>query len=283
MSVREIHVDEISAAVEKLVIEANCCLPEDVRSALERTRAAEESELCKGIIDDILKNAEIARDRMQPICQDTGLAVFFVEVGQDVHIVGGAFQDAMDRGVAAGYTNGYLRKGTQDNVLGERVNRGDNTPAICHIELVPGDKITITACPKGFGSENMSALKMLTPSAGWKGVRQFVLDTVSSAGSNPCPPIIVGVGIGGTMERTAQLAKKCLIRPVGEPNPDPEIAAFEQELLTEINKLGIGAQGFGGTQTCMAVHMLTAPVHLAGLPVAVNIQCHVARHKTVVL
>ena len=282
MSIREICAEEISAAVEQLVIDANYYLPEDVRAALEKAQQEEQSELCKGIIGDILRNADIAAERQQPICQDTGLAIFFVELGQDVHI-NGDFQTAMDEGVARGYKRGYLRKGTQDHPLGERVNRGDNTPAICHIELVPGDKLTITACPKGFGSENMSRLAMLTPSVGWKGVKDFIVETVSKAGSNPCPPIIVGVGCGGTMERTALLAKKALIRHVGEPNPDPEVAAYEAELLEAINNLGIGAQGFGGTKTALAVHMLTAPVHLAGMPVAVNLQCHVARHKTVTL
>ena len=282
MSIREISAAEITAAVEQLVIDANYYLPEDVRAALEKAQQEEQSELCKGIIGDILKNADIAAERQQPICQDTGLAIFFVELGQDVHI-NGDFQTAMDEGVARGYKRGYLRKGTQDHPLGERVNRGDNTPAICHIELVPGDKLTITACPKGFGSENMSRLAMLTPSVGWKGVKDFIVETVSKAGSNPCPPIIVGVGCGGTMERTALLAKKALIRHVGEPNPDPEVAAMEAELLEAINNLGIGAQGFGGTRTALAVHMLTAPVHLAGMPVAVNLQCHVARHKTVTI
>lgn len=283
MSIHEITTAEISAAVEQLVIDANCYLPEDVRAALCRIRSEEESELCRGIIGDILRNADIAAERRQPICQDTGLAVFFIELGQDVHISGGSFQAAMDEGVARGYTNGYLRKGTQDHPFGERVNRGDNTPAICHIELVPGDKLTITVCPKGFGSENMSGLTLLTPSAGWAGAKKFIVDTVSRAGANPCPPIVVGVGCGGTMERTALLAKKALLRPVGEPSPDPEVAGYEAELLEEINRLGIGAQGFGGTRTCMAVHMLTEPVHLAGMPVAVSIQCHALRHKTVVL
>jgi fumarate hydratase subunit alpha len=283
MNIREISADEISAAVERLVAEANCFLPEDVRCALERAQAQEQSPLCRDILGDILKNADIAAARNMPICQDTGLAVFFVELGQDVHITGVDFQAAMDEGVARGYTKNYLRKSSQDNVLGERVNRGDNTPAICHIELVPGDKLTITVCPKGGGSENMSALGMLTPSQGRDGVKKFIVDTVQKAGSNPCPPIIIGCAVGGTMEQAALLAKKALCREVGQPNPDADIAAFEREVLDAVNALGIGAQGFGGTQTALAVHVLTHPVHLASLPVAVNIQCHAARHRTIVI
>ena len=283
MSIREISVSEISGAVEKLVIDANCFLPRDVRAALEKAREQEASPLCREVLSDILKNADIAAERKIPICQDTGLAVFFVELGQDAHIVGGDFQSAMDEGVKRGYANGYLRKSTQDNVLGERLNRGDNTPAICHIELVPGDRIKITVCPKGGGSENMSAVKMLTPSEGREGVKKFITDTVEKAGSNPCPPIIIGVGVGGTMEKAALLAKKSLCREVGQPNPDPDTAAFEKEVLSAVNALGIGAQGFGGSETALAVHVLTHPVHLASLPVAVNIQCHAARHRTVVI
>ncbi len=283
MNIREINTEEISAAVECLVAEANCYLPEDARRALEKAREQEQSPLCRDILGDILKNADIAAARNMPICQDTGLAVFFVELGQDVHITGGDFQAAMDEGVARGYTKNYLRKSSQDNVLGERVNRGDNTPAICHIELVPGDKLTITVCPKGGGSENMSAVGMLTPAQGRDGVKKFIVDTVQKAGSNPCPPIIIGCAVGGTMEQAALLAKKALCREVGRPNPDADIAAFEREVLEAVNALGIGAQGFGGTQTALAVHVLTHPVHLASLPVAVNIQCHAARHRTIVI
>lgn len=283
MSVREIKAGDIADAVERLVIDANYNLPKDVMDALVKMRREEESPLCREILGDIIKNAELARRREMPICQDTGLAVFFIEMGQDVHVVDGDFKAAMDEGVARGYKKGYLRKSSQDHVFGERVNRGDNTPAICHIEIVPGDKLTITACPKGGGSENMSSLGMLTPSQGWNGVKKFVVDTISKAGSNPCPPIIVGCAAGGTIEEVTLLAKKALCRTVGEPNPDPEVAQMEQEILEEVNKLGIGAQGFGGTKTALAVHMLTHPVHLASMPVAVNVQCHVARHKTVVL
>jgi fumarate hydratase subunit alpha len=283
MSIREISAQAIADAVERLVQEANCFLPEDVYRALERAREQEQSPLCQQVLGDLLENADIARTNRVPICQDTGLAVFFVELGQDVHITGGSFQAAMDEGVARGYTKGYLRKSSQDHLLSERVNRGDNTPAIVHLELVEGDKLTITACPKGGGSENMSALAMLTPSAGRDGVKKFILDTVSRAGANPCPPIVVGCAVGGTMDQCAKLAKKALLRPIGEENPDPECAALEAELLEAINGLGIGAGGFGGTETALAVHLLSHPVHLASLPVAVNIQCHAARHKTIVL
>ena len=283
MSIREISVSAIADAVEALVQEANFCLPEDVYKALEKAQQQEESPLCRQVIGDLLENADIARENRVPICQDTGLAVFFVELGQDVHITGGSFRAAMDEGVARGYTKGYLRKSSQDHMLTERVNRGNNTPAIVHLELVEGDKLTITVCPKGGGSENMSAVKMLTPSAGRQGVKDFIVNTIRTAGANPCPPIVVGCGVGGTMEQCAKLAKQSLLRPIGEANPDPECAALEAELLEEINALGIGAGGFGGTQTALAVHVLTHPVHLASLPVAVNIQCHAARHKTVVL
>lgn len=283
MDIREITASEITDAVEKLVAEANCFLPEDVYRAIGAAREKERSPLCREILGDILKNADIAAAREMPICQDTGLAVFFVELGQDVHITGGDFQAAMDEGVARGYTKNYLRKSSQDNVLGERVNRGDNTPAICHIELVSGNSLKITVCPKGGGSENMSAIGMLTPSQGREGVKKFIVDTVEKAGGNPCPPIIIGCGVGGTMEQAALLAKKSLCRSVGQPNADADIAAFEREVLEAVNALGIGAQGFGGTQTALAVHVLTHPVHLASLPVAVNIQCHASRHKTVVL
>ncbi len=283
MSLREVSAAEITETVAKLCIEANYYLPEDTRTALERARAAEASPLCRQIIGDLLKNADIAREKQVPTCQDTGIAVLFVELGQDVHIVGGDFRAAVDEGVARGYCGGYLRKSTQDHVLGERVNRGDNTPAVCHIDIVPGDRITLTICPKGGGSENMSALGMLTPSQGREGVKRFIVDTVSKAGGNPCPPIIVGCAVGGTAEQAMLLAKKSLCRSVGAPNPDPEIAAMEQDILEAVNRLGIGAQGFGGTQTALAVHMLTHPVHLASLPVAVNLQCHAARHRTAVI
>ncbi|MDO5564718.1 MAG: fumarate hydratase [Eubacteriales bacterium] len=283
MSVREVSLKQITKVVSDMVIDANYNLPDDVRDALEKMHKEEESDLCKSIIEDIIKNANIARDKQKPICQDTGMAVFFVELGQDVHLVDGSLQEAFDEGVRDGYKRGYLRKGTQEYAVGERVNRGDNTPAIVHVEIVPGDKVKITACPKGFGSENMSKLAMLTPSVGWEGVKKFIIDTVRDAGPNPCPPIIVGVGIGGTMEVVAYNAKKALIRKTNERSKDPKIALLEEELLEEINKLGIGAQGFGGTRTALAVHIISHPTHIAGMAVCVNINCHVARHKTVII
>ena len=280
---RDINVAEIISTVEKLCIESNYYLPKDVYSAIEKMKSEEESALCQEILGDILKNADLAREKQMPICQDTGLAVFFVELGQEVHIVGGDFQAAMDEGVARGYKNGYLRKSSQDFPFLERVNRGDNTPAIVHMSIVPGDKLTITIAPKGGGSENMSVLAMLTPSQGREGVKKVIVDAISKAGSNPCPPVIVGCACGGTIERVTLLAKKALLREVGEPNPDAEIAEFEAECLEAINDLGIGAQGFGGTKTALAVNMEVCPVHLASMPVAVNVQCHVARHQTAVI
>lgn len=280
---REINALEITSAVERLCIEANCYLPEDVKRALENAAQTEESPLGKEILADILKNEALARANTAPICQDTGLAVFFVELGQDVHITGGGFDEAFNEGVRLGYEKGFLRKSTVDNPLIGRKNRGDNTPAIIHTSIVPGESVKITIAPKGGGSENMSTLCMLTPSAGIEGVKKFVVETVDKAGSNPCPPIIVGVGVGGTFEMTALLAKKSLLRTVGEHNPNPDVAQIEKELLEEINTLGIGPQGFGGTTTALAVHIETFPSHIAGMPVAVNLQCHVARHREVIL
>ena len=283
MSLREISCDTIRSAVAQLCMEANRNLPDDVYAALEKAKREEESALCREILGDLLLNADIAKSEGIPICQDTGLAVFFVELGQEVHINGGDYRRAFDEGVAQGYTEGYLRKSSLDSPFLRRVNRGDNTPAIVYTDIVPGDALKITVCPKGGGSENMSALGMLTPSQGREGVKRFIVEAVRKAGANPCPPVIVGCAVGGTAEQCMLLAKKSLLRTVGEPNPDPEAAKLEQELLEEINSLGIGTQGFGGTKTALAVHLLTHPVHLASLSVAVNIQCHAARHKTVVL
>jgi fumarate hydratase subunit alpha len=280
---REINVAEITEAVTKLCIDANYNLPEDVRQALETAMAKEESDLGKEILGDILKNADIARANQVPICQDTGLAVFFVELGQDVRLVGGDFNVAFDEGVRRGYEEGYLRKSTVDDPYLLRKNVGDNTPAIIHLEIVPGDKIKIVIAPKGGGSENMSALGMLTPSVGVKGIKKFNVDNVEKAGSNPCPPIIIGVGIGGTIEKTTLLAKKALLRTLGEHNPNPAVAELEDELLEEINNLGIGPQGFGGRTTALAVHIETTPAHIASMPVAMNVQCHVARHKEAII
>jgi len=280
---REINVSEITDAVARLCIDSNYFLPIDVQKALEAAMGKEESELGKEILGDILKNAEISRTNEVPICQDTGLAVFFIELGQDVRLVGGDFNEAVDEGVRRGYKDGYLRKSTVDDPVFVRKNVGDNTPAIVHIKIVPGEKLKITIAPKGGGSENMSALAMLTPSAGVKGIKQFILESIEKAGSNPCPPIVVGIGIGGTIEKTTLLAKQALLRTVGESNPNPTIAGLEKELLEEINNLGIGPQGFGGTISALAVHIETFPAHIASMPVALNVQCHVARHKEVIL
>jgi fumarate hydratase subunit alpha len=280
---REINVSEITDVVAKLCIDANYYLPEDVRDALEMAMKNEESDLGKEILGDILKNADIARTNQVPICQDTGLAVFFVELGQDVRLVGGDFNAAIDEGVRRGYQDGYLRKSTVDDPYMVRKNVGDNTPAIVHLSIVPGEQIKITIAPKGGGSENMSALGMLTPADGVKGIKKFVVNQVEKAGSNPCPPIIIGMGIGGTIEKTTLLAKKALLRTIGEHNPNPIVADLERELLEEINNLGIGPQGFGGRTTALAVHIETTPAHIASMPVAMNVQCHVARHKEAIL
>ena len=275
---RVVNVSEIRDVVEKLCIESNYYLPEDVRIALENALEVEESPLGKEIIQDILKNQEIARIKNVPICQDTGLAVLFLELGQDVRLIGGALEEAINEGVRRGYEKGYLRKSTVDDPFMERKNLGDNTPAIIHTKIVPGDKVKMILAPKGGGSENMSALAMLKPSDGVEGIRKFVLDTVEKAGSNPCPPIIVGVGIGGTIEKTTLIAKQSLLRNIGEHNPNPKIAELEKELLVQVNNLGIGPQGFGGRTTALAVHIETFPAHIASMPVAINIQCHAARH-----
>ena len=280
---REINIDTITDVVERLCIESNYYLPQDVKKALENTVKEEESPLAKEILLDILKNQEIARCNNVPICQDTGLAVVFLELGQDVRIVGGDLNEAIDEGVRRGYKNGYLRKSSVDDPFMVRKNKGDNTPAIIHTTIVKGDKIKIILAPKGGGSENMSALAMLKPSDGVEGIKKFVLDTVDKAGSNPCPPIIVGIGIGGTIEKTTLIAKKALLRTIGEYNSNPVVANLEKELLEEINNLGIGPQGFGGRMTALAVNIETFPAHIASMPVAINIQCHAARHKEAII
>jgi len=280
---RELSTDVITNTVERLCMESNYFLPRDVKKALEDAVLKEESPVGRDTLLDILKNAEIAERNQVPICQDTGLTVVFVELGQDLRLVGGDFNEAINEGVRRGYKNGYLRKSAVDDPFLVRKNTGDNTPAIIHTTIVKGDKLKIIIAPKGGGSENMSALRMLTPSEGIKGIKKFVVDTVDKAGSNPCPPVIVGVGIGGTIEMTALIAKKALLRTVGEHNPNPEVAKLENELLEEINNLGIGPQGFGGRITALAVNIETFPAHLASMPVAVNIQCHAARHKEAVL
>lgn len=274
---REINSGLITSAIAELCVEANLRLPNGMRECIERCTAAEESELCRGVLGDITANLDAADELGVPICQDTGMAVIFADIGQDVHITGEPFEDAVNKGVADGYINGRLRLSVVADPL-ERVNTNNNTPAIIHTRIVPGDKIKLTVAPKGFGSENMSRLKMFTPSASKQDIINFVVETVSIAGSNPCPPIVVGVGIGGDFEYSALLAKKALCRDLNTRNPDPLYAEMEQTMLTEINKLGIGSQGFGGTVTALYVNIEKAPTHIAGLPAAVNIGCHVTRH-----
>lgn len=264
-----------------MCIEANCYLPEDVRARLEGSLRDEPWPIAQEILTHILQNAEMAAARPQPIYQDTGMACVFVELGQDVH-VDGDLAEAIHEGVRRGYTDGYLRKSVVRDPL-DRVNTGDNTPAMIYYEIVPGDQLKITIAPKGFGSENMSRIQMLRPSDGVEGVKKFVLDAVEQAGANPCPPIVVGVGVGGTFDKAALLAKKALLRETGTHNENEMYAALEDELLEKINALGIGPQGFGGRTTALAVHIESMPTHIAGLPVAVNINCHVARHLTEVL
>jgi len=280
---RQISVQEITDTVARLCIEANYYLPKDVEDSLRAAREAEPSPVGREVLDCILENAEIARQEQMPLCQDTGLTVVFLEVGQEVHIVGGSLVEAINEGVRRGYTEGYLRKSVVDYPFSKRINTRDNTPAVIHTDIVPGDRLKITVVPKGGGSENMSFLGMLKPADGRQGVIDFVVNAVDKAGANPCPPIIVGVGIGGTIDQTTLLAKKALLRRVGEPHPDPEVAALESDILERVNRLGIGPQGFGGRTTALAVHVETFPCHIASLPVVVNIQCHSARHKEAVL
>lgn len=274
---RTVYAGDITGLVEKLCIEANCHLTEDIYDRLGTCCQKEQSPLGKDILHTLIENADIARSGNDPICQDTGMTVVFVTLGQDVHIEGGFIEDAINQGVRQGYEEGYLRKSVVGDPL-ERINTKDNTPAIIHYEMVPGDPFRIVVAPKGFGSENMSRLAMLKPSQGLPGIKDFVIRTVSEAGANPCPPVIVGVGIGGTMERCAYLSKKALLRPIGRKNADPKLAELEEELLESVNKLGIGPAGFGGTTTALAVHILTSPTHIAGLPVSVNLGCHATRH-----
>lgn len=279
---RTIHTKDITEAVKKLCIEANIYLGNDIKGAICAAEKKETSETAKTILTRLCENMHVAETRGIPVCQDTGMAVVFAEIGQDVHITGGLLRDAINAGVAQGYTEGYLRKSVVSDPI-ERKNSGDNTPAVLYCDVVPGDKLTITVAPKGFGSENMGALKMLKPADGLQGVKDFVIETVKRAGANPCPPIVVGVGIGGTMEYSTFLAKKALLVELDRENENPFYAALEHELLEKINALGIGVQGFGGANTALGVKILTYPTHIAGLPCAVNINCHVTRHKTAVL
>ncbi len=278
---REISAQKITEVIKKLCIDANCYLPGDLKNRIEDCRKAECWGQAQEILDRIIENYQISDEKAQPICQDTGVACVFLKIGQEVHIDGN-LEEAVNEGVRQGYTEGYLRKSVVRDPL-DRVNTGDNTPAMIYYELVPGDKLEITVAPKGFGSENMSQIKMLRPSDGLQGVKDFVCKVVEDAGPNPCPPIVVGVGIGGTFDKAAFLAKKALMRSVDVPNEKPFYAQLEKELLEQINALGIGPQGFGGKTTALAVNIETFPTHIAGLPVAVNINCHVTRHKTEVL
>jgi fumarate hydratase subunit alpha len=282
-SMREISVEQIIQTVKELSIEAACDLPQDVEKLLKKAVETEESQFGRYSLEKIVKNVELSRAEHAPMCQDTGIVVVFVEVGQDARIVGGSLTDAINEGIRQGYQEGYLRKSVVGDPVLNRKNTGDNTPAVIYTELVPGDKVKIQVLPKGAGSENMGALKMLKPSEGLEGVKDFIIKAVTQAGGNPCPPVIVGVGIGGTMDKSTLLAKKALAREVGHPHPNPEYQALEEELLEEINKLGIGPQGFGGKVTALAVHIETYPTHIATLPVAVCLNCHAARHKEAIL
>ena len=278
---REISALQVTEVVKRLCIEANCYLPQDMKSCIESSHAEENWPQAREILERIMENYKIAEQETRPICQDTGLACVFMSVGQDVHIDGN-LTDAIHEGVRQGYIEGYLRKSVVRDPL-DRVNTGDNTPAMIYYDIVPGDKIEITVAPKGAGSENMSQIKMLKPSDGVQGVKDFILQVVEEAGPNPCPPIVVGVGVGGTFDKAAFLAKKALIRSVDERNQDPFWSALEEEMLQKINALGIGPQGFGGKTTALAVHIEQCPTHIAGLPVAVNINCHVTRHMKEVI
>ena len=278
---RELSAQRVTETVRRLCMDANCHLPQDMKNCIRAGMDLETWPGAREILGRIVENFEIADMENQPVCQDTGVACVFLKIGQDVHIEGN-LEEAVHEGVRQGYRDGYLRKSVVRDPL-DRVNTGDNTPAFLYYELVPGDRVEITVAPKGFGSENMSRIKMLRPSDGVQGMKDFVVQTVEEAGPNPCPPIVVGVGIGGTFDKAALLAKRALLRPVNEPNGNPFYEALERELLERINGLGIGPQGLGGRTTALAVNIETMPTHIAGLPVAVNINCHVTRHKTEVL
>ena len=278
---RELDVKEITAAVKKAAMDANYELGEDMLHAFEHGRVHEESAAGREVFRLLLENARIARQQLIPICQDCGLAVIFVELGQDVHLVGGDLNEAIQAGVRAGYEEGFLRKSMCHPLT--RKNTGDNTPAVIYTTMVPGDKIRLMIVPKGGGSENMSRVHMLRPAAGLAGIKEKIVETIREAGPNPCPPVIVGIGIGGTFEQAALLAKKSLLREVGSKNPDPELAALEAEFLTLVNNIGIGPAGLGGRFTALAVHLNMMPCHIASLPLAINIQCHASRHKEVIL
>lgn len=279
---RDVNAQAIIDGVRCSCIEACNALPDDVLDALERARKIEESPIGRNVLDQLIENARIAREEAVPICQDTGLTIVFVELGQEVHVTGGSLTEAINEGVRRGYEKGYLRKSVVRHPL-ERVNTEDNTPAVIHIDVVSGDKLKITVAPKGGGSENMSIAKVLKPSDGVDGVKRLVVETVREAGSNPCPPIIVGVGMGGTLEKAALLSKKAILRRVGEPSRNPIDAKLEAELLSLVNATGIGPAGLGGRVAALAVNVESYPCHIASLPVAVTLQCHAARHKTIVI
>jgi fumarate hydratase subunit alpha len=279
---KEIPYQKVVDTVAKLCIDANCLIGDDIINAFKNGLKIEESPTGKDILNQLIENAEIAKKEMIPACQDTGFAVVFLELGSGVKITGGELFDAINAGVAKGYKEGYLRKSIVSDPL-RRKNTGDNTPAVIHTDIVPGDKLKITVAPKGGGSENMSEVKMLTPAAGAEGIKNFVVDRVMRSKANPCPPVLVGVGIGGTFEKVAYLAKKALLRDIGSVHPDPFYAEMEKDLLSRINNTGIGPQGFGGRVTALAVFIEAYPCHIASLPAAVNINCHAARHKTAIL
>jgi fumarate hydratase subunit alpha len=281
--VRELDVARVTDSVAQLAIDACNYLGDDVVAFFEQALKKEESETGRDILGQLLENAKLAKDTHRPLCQDTGLAVVFLEVGQDVHLVGGSLEEAVDEGVRKGYAEGFLRKSAAADPIGARKNTSDNTPAMLHTRIVPGDKVKVIVAPKGGGAENMSAIGMLKPSQGRQGAIDFIVDTVSKAGPNPCPPIIVGVGLGGTFEKAAYMAKHSLLRLVGSTNPEPRLAELEDELEQRCNALGIGPAGLGGTTTVIDVFVEELPCHIASMPVAVNVQCHSARHKEAVL
>jgi fumarate hydratase subunit alpha len=280
---RELKAKEITKVVSNLCQEANFGLGEDVLTALKKALKTEVSPLGREVLSQLIENARVAKAEKLPLCQDCGTAVVFLEIGQDVHISGGDLYAAIEEGVRQGYDEGYLRKAMVNQPFSERINTRDNTPAVIHTEIVPGDKLKITVMPKGGGAENMSQLAMLLPNHGSQGIIELVVKTVDKAGGNACPPLIIGVGIGGTSEKAMLLAKKALLRKVGQPSPDPEVAQLEKEILAGVNELGIGPMGYGGSTTALAVHAEVSPTHIVSLPVAVNLQCHSARHKEAVL
>ena len=280
---RELDTALICQTVADMVVQANCCIGADVMESLRQGRDREEKPLARSILDKLIRNDEIAARRAMPLCQDTGMAVFRVRLGQELHIVGQPLEEALQQGMAQGYREGYLRKSVVRDPVFHRENTGDNTPAVIYYEMVPGDRLELFFAPKGFGSENMSRIQMLKPADGVEGFKKFVIETVRLAGSNPCPPIVLGVGVGGSFDKVAYLAKKALLRPLDVPNPDPYYADLEKELLTAINELGIGPQGFGGRTTCLGLAIEQMPTHVAGLPVAVNVSCHVTRRASAAL